>query len=211
MWWRPTPELATGRRRRPTRPRARPSRRARTARCSGPTRDGLMLIVFGAARGAPRCRRSCGSGRPRSRGRRRAPRGSAASRPVTSGSSIQASGNASSHHPVELRVGDHVHRRAAVEALEVERVHRARGRQLVHQLLGPGVGGVELEAGAGVALEQRAAAGPPSPAPRAPGGDSRIDTTKLSGRASRPSTSASERPAWRRARSSAADSNAQRR
>jgi len=39
----------------------------------------------------------------------------------------------------------------------------------------------------------------------------RIELTKLSGRASRPSTAARFVPAWRRARSSAADSKAQRR
>ena len=39
----------------------------------------------------------------------------------------------------------------------------------------------------------------------------RLDITKLTGFGSHPSTSASERPAWRSARSSAADSYAQRR
>jgi hypothetical protein len=57
------------------------------------------------------------------------------------------------HAPVEVGVGDHVHRRALVVALEVHRVHGPGGRQLGHQLVRPGVGGVELEARAGVALE----------------------------------------------------------
>jgi hypothetical protein len=39
----------------------------------------------------------------------------------------------------------------------------------------------------------------------------RSETTKETGCGSRPSTSASERPAWRSPRSAAADSNAQRR
>jgi hypothetical protein len=54
-----------------------------------------------------------------------------------SGSSSQASGNG----------------RALVLALEVERVDRAGGRQLLDQLVAPGVGRVELEARAGVVLQ----------------------------------------------------------
>ena len=102
------------------------------------------------------------------------------------------------HHPVELRVRVHVHGRAAVEALQVERVHGARGAQLVHQLLGPGVRGVELEAGARVALEKRE-----QPlgrlGPLLVGPERRMDTTKLTGRASRP-----ERVGQRAARPGAA-------
>ena len=59
------------------------------------------------------------------------------------------------HTPVHVCVGDHVDRRALVMALEVHRVDRAGGGQLGHQLVGPGVGGIELEARAGVALQQR--------------------------------------------------------
>ena len=82
-------------------------------------------------------------------------RAAAASGSSRSGSSIHASGNACGHPPVHVGVGDHVDRRALVVALEVHRVDRAGGGQLGHQLVGPGVGGIELEARAGVALQQR--------------------------------------------------------
>ena len=62
-------------------------------------------------------------------------------------------GEALGHHPVQLGVGLHVDRRAAVEALEVGRVDAAGGGQLVDQLLGPLVGGIELQAGGRVLLE----------------------------------------------------------
>ena len=91
----------------------------------------------------------------------------------------------------------------AVLALEVDRVDRARGRDLVDERRRPGRLRVELEAHAGGAGE-----------PPAHGLDRRLlaeaervdeaHRLRLS-----PSTSCSERPAWRSARSSAADSNAQ--
>ena len=48
-------------------------------------------------------------------------------------------------HPVQLRVGLHVHRRALVLALEVERVDGAGRGQRLDQLVAPAVGGVELK------------------------------------------------------------------
>ena len=71
----------------------------------------------------------------------------------TSGSSSQASGNASISFAVELGVGLDVDRGALVLALQVERVDGARLDQLPDQLVGPVVGRVELEAQGRVDLE----------------------------------------------------------
>ena len=111
---------------------------------------------------------------------------------------------------VELGVGLDVDRGAFVEALEVERVDGAGLDQRGDQLVVPVVGRVELEAQGrvdGEAGEQRLDRGALLAAQPA----SRIELTKLTGRGSRPSAAARLVPAWRSARSSAADSKAQRR
>ena len=107
---------------------------------------------------------------------------------------------------VERGVGHGVDARAAVLALEVDRVDRPRGGELRDQLLRPVGRRVELEAQPGIEAEpgvagDRSSAGSPR----------RIETTKVSGSGVRPTAAASDRPAWRSARSSAALSKAQRR
>ncbi len=72
---------------------------------------------------------------------------------LTSGSSSQASGNASTSFAYSSGIGADVDRRVLVVALQVERVDRAGLGELLDQGVAPGVGGVELEARAGVALE----------------------------------------------------------
>ena len=107
--------------------------------------------------------------------------------------------------PVELRIGRRVDRRAGVGALEVDGVDRAGVAQRLEERVVPGGRGVQLEAQERVGgeplghrLQARRLAQPER--------DDEGDRAGL-----RPSTSASERPAWRSARSAAADSNAQRR
>ena len=104
-----------------------------------------------------------------------------------------------------------VDRGAFVEALEVERVDGAGLDQRGDQLVVPVVEGVELEAQGRVdgepgqqRLDRGGFVARSKPA-------SRIELTKLTGRGSRPSAAARLVPAWRSARSSAADSKAQRR
>ncbi len=72
---------------------------------------------------------------------------------VSFGSSIQASGKAVDDALVEHRVGRLVDDRARVEALEVDRVDRARRHQLGDQLLVPRARRVELEAQPRVELQ----------------------------------------------------------
>ena len=117
----------TGRRRRRRCRARRSSRRRRTACCRPPIRDGLMFTIRGGKGsasmsaiewiGASQVIRSWSSAST-----------AAVSGVTTSGSSSQASGNASTTRLVEHRVGRLVDDRAAVERLEVDRVDRAGRR-----------------------------------------------------------------------------------
>jgi hypothetical protein len=72
---------------------------------------------------------------------------------VSLGSSIQASGNASTTRRVEERVGGCVDDRPRVEALEVDGLHGAGRDEAGDELLVPGDRRVELEAQRRIALE----------------------------------------------------------
>ena len=91
---------------------------------------------------------------------------------------------------IESGVGVLVDGGALVEPLQVDGVDRTRRRQLRDELVSPGARRVELEPECWIEIEPAR-----EPAPIDAGSPRRIETTKVTGRGSRPTTSASERPA----------------